>query len=315
MRGARPQLALERDVAERVNARPGELLVAAVSGGADSAALAALLAEAARDREARVLIAHVNHATRESAWQDEAVVLAIASALDVPAAVRQAAPGPPAEARLREERYRLLSAVARERGATRIFTAHHAGDQTETVLLALFRGTGPAGAAGMPERRELGGGLTLERPLLRASKASLAAYGAARRLPYAVDPTNADPGYRRNAVRLALEQVRPAFPGLDEAVARFAAILAESEGERGKLRDTLRNEIAGSADVKNVTFERLDAAARAIERGDRGRIFLAPGIEIELTGGRVFPAETSKSIAPHLSPSPEGLSDAASGRE
>jgi tRNA(Ile)-lysidine synthase len=283
VRGARPRAALETAVARSVAARRGEVLLAAVSGGPDSAALAALLARAAARAGASVILAHVNHAVRSDAWQDEAVVLALGAALGIRVTALSLAPGPRDEARLRAGRYAALAKLARVAGACRIFTAHHAADQTETVLLALFRGAGAAGLCGMPVRRELEPGLELVRPLLEVEPGALHAYCAALHLPFAIDPTNVEVEYRRNALRAALAKLRDDFPHLDAAVARCARILSEERSGtstaivRAQLRAQL---VALDGDVRDLTFERLDAAARAVESGRPGRHFLRRGLEV-----------------------------------
>jgi len=286
MRRARPGAALEALVAENVGVCAGETLLAAVSGGPDSVALAGLLADVARRGEATLVLGHVNHGLRPSSWQDEAVVLALGAALHVRVVAVSLAEGPSDEARLREERYAALVGMARDLNAARIFTAHHVRDQAETVLLALFRGTGPAGLAGMPPVRTLAEGIVLERPLLGVEPADLAAYRAARHLPYALDPSNADLGYRRNAVRAALEDLRSAFPHLDAAVARCAAIAREERASepRAAVRAELRAALEASVGTRDISFERLDAAARALERGGRGRHFLRRGVELHIDG-------------------------------
>ncbi len=284
MRRAHPERALEKTFAESVGAAPGEILLAAVSGGADSTALAALLARHAEKSGATVVLGHVNHATRPSAGRDEGVVLALAAGLGVRAVVRALEPGRASEARLRALRYAQLADIARSVGATSILTAHHAEDQTETVLLALFRGTGPAGLAGIPRLRRLGDGLKLVRPLLETTHARLLAYCRSSRLPYALDPSNDDLAYRRNALRAALGQLRATFPGLDAAVARSTAIARdEAEGaERAALRRRLREELSGATgQVREMTYERLDSLARAVQRGGSGRHFVRPGLEVK----------------------------------
>lgn len=185
---------------------------------------------------------------------------------------------------MRDARYALLTDLARQVGAKKVFTGHHAEDQTETVLLALFRGTGPEGLAGMAPMRPLADGIELVRPLLGVSRDALATYCAARHLPYALDPTNADLRYRRNAVRAALSDLRPEFPHLDEAVARCALILREEvEGSaRAGVRKRLRAALKDLDLARDVPFERLDAAARAIEQARPGSHHLGPGIDIEL---------------------------------
>lgn len=283
MRGAKPRASLESAVKRAAGVRRGEVLVAAVSGGPDSAALGALLAVAADRAGATVVFAHINHGLRRSAWQDEAVVLALGAAIGVRVVAASLEPGPADEARLRDERYAKLIEIARRAGAGRIFTAHHAEDQTETVLLALFRGAGPAGLSGMPLRRELARGIELVRPLLEVEPALLRAYCDALHLPFAIDPTNVYLAYRRNAVRSALAALRLEFPHLDAAVARCATILREERSAEpaALLRRRLRDElVALDGDARDLTFERLDAAARAALQGARGRHYLRRGVEL-----------------------------------
>ena len=280
MRGNRPFAALERHVAERVAARPGETLLAAVSGGADSVALAALL----RANRCRLVLAHVNHQVRTVSGQDEALVLSVGASLGVRVLVRSLPVGSADEARLREERYAMLAEMAEEAGARRVFTAHHAQDQSETVLLALFRGAGPEALRGIPATRPLRPGISLERPLLRVSRNDLVAYCRHQHLPLLFDGSNLDQRYRRNAVRRALEDLRESFPHLDESIARCAQIASENadQTERSRLRERLREELAGMGALRNVTFERLDAVADAIEGERPGRHFLQPGLHVRL---------------------------------
>jgi tRNA(Ile)-lysidine synthase len=299
MRGAHPERALEGHVAERVNARAGEMLLAAVSGGADSVAMAALLSAHAARTDATLILAHVNHQTRSSSEQDEAVVLSAGAALRARVVTRLLPEGSRDEARLREERYAALSAMAREVGARRVFTAHHARDQTETVLLALFRGAGPEALRGMQAQRALDGDLTLERPLLRVSREELTAYCALLHLPVVFDASNLDERYKRNALRSALAELRESFPHLDEAVARCAEI-ASDEAEQTKrarlrafVRERLREELPPGSALRDVSFNRLDAVARALEGGRAGRHFLKPGVHAELHGDACLTADAA----------------------
>jgi tRNA(Ile)-lysidine synthase len=286
MRGARPQRQLEQDVAQRLALRAGESVLAAVSGGADSVAMAALVQGCASEAGATLVLGHVNHRVRASSWQDEAVVLGVGATLGVRVLARSLGEGPAAEARLRAERYAVLVEMAREVGAARVVTAHHAQDQTETVLLALFRGTGPGGLRGIPATRALAEGIRLERPLLRMSPQHLLAYCLSQGLPWVVDASNADLEYRRNAVRAALAELREQFPHLDEAVARCAEIAAQeaADDERAALRRALREELGRAGVLRDVTYERLDAAARGLQSGRRGRHFIKRGVSLDVEG-------------------------------
>ena len=250
--------------------------------------MAGLLAAHASSAGATLVLAHVNHRTRPRSGQDEAVVFSAGAALGARVVSRLLPEGSCDEARLRTERYAALSGFARAVGARRVFTAHHAQDQTETVLLALFRGAGPQALTGMPARRMFDGDLCLERPLLRVNREDLTAYCGSLRLPFAFDASNLDARYRRNVLRSELAGLRESFPHLDEAVARCAEIASDEaeQTERARLRafvrDRLLERLPRESALRDVSFERLDAAARALENGRGGRHFLKPGVYMEI---------------------------------
>ncbi len=230
------------------------------------------------------MLGHVNHEIRKRAWQDEAVTLALGARLGVRVISRAAGARGADEASLRDARYAALQAIAGVTGADVVSTAHHARDQAETVLLALLRGTGPDGMIGMRPRRPLGEGVTLVRPLLRVDPGDLLNYCRTEQAPYARDESNADPAYRRNALRVALEALRHDFPHLDEAVARCAEIMREERDgtDRGRLRAGLRELLSESGSRRNVTLERVDAAVQLLEGGLAGRVALRPGTELRV---------------------------------
>ncbi len=257
-------------------------MLVATSGGPDSVVLAAVLDRIGRADGFEVVLGHVNHGTRPSAWQDECVVLALGARLDRP--VRIAAVSvPDDEASLRAARYDALAGLARAAGATAVATAHTAEDQTETVLLALFRGTGLDGLAGMPPRRPLVAGIDLIRPLLRIPRGDVSAELHRLALPAAVDPSNAELRYRRNALRARLADLRADFPDLDAAVARCAEIVrAERAGDdRAAARDDLRRRLRERDLLRDIPFERIEAALDA----PHARVFLKPGVAVD--GGEV----------------------------
>lgn len=289
MRGAHPEREIERAIERDGAIRRGERVSIACSGGADSVALAAALCAVAKSMQLDLRLTHVNHGTRASARQDECVVIGVAAALALPFEIATLPPGAGDEASLRAARYAALLASARRNGSTAIATAHHAQDQSETVLLALFRGAGPEGVGGMRPRRPLDPGVELARPLLRVSAADLRRYCHARSLPYAIDPTNADASIRRNAVRNALEALRPLFPGLDEAIARAARIAGDESdaGDRAGLRRRIRERLAGELELRDVDFLHVEAAVGALEAGASGSFHMKPGVRLEISRGEI----------------------------
>ena len=110
----------------------------------------------------------------------------------------------------RRLRYDFLRQEAEKLGQhIKIYTAHHADDNAETILFNLIRGTGVAGLTGMAYQQN-----GICRPLLDVTREELAAYAAARHIPHVEDTTNADPGAAaRNFLRLEvmprLRQINP----------------------------------------------------------------------------------------------------------
>jgi len=103
-----------------------------------------------------------------------------------------------------------------------LMTAQHADDQLETVLLALLRGAGPAGLAGMPAAMPLGAARLL-RPLLEYAHADLAAYAQTERLTWVDDPTNSETRFDRNFLRArVVPELRLRWPSVARTVGRSA---------------------------------------------------------------------------------------------
>jgi tRNA(Ile)-lysidine synthase len=265
VRGARPERALDAVVRGVARFAPGTCVCVACSGGPDSVALASLLDRLAREDGYGLVLVHVNHGVRASAGQDECVALSVGARLNRRMLVARPALARTDEAALREARYAELARLAHEAGASMVVTAHTAEDQTETVLLALFRGTGLDGLAGMAPRRPLAPGVELVRPLLRVTRAELATELRHSGLPYALDPSNADTRFRRNALRVHLAALRNDFPNLDRAVARCGEIVRGELGEtpRAEARRALRAQLSEHGALRDVSFAAIEAALDA----------------------------------------------------
>jgi len=208
---------------------PGAHLLVAASGGPDSTAALAALAELAPAQGWRLTAAHVAHRLRGAASADDAArVRALAARLGVAHVERAApvAPGAGLEGRARTARHRALVALARDAGADRIVLAHTADDQAETLLLRLVRGAGRGGLAGMRATRG-----RLWRPLLDATRADVRRYLAERGLVAAVDLSNADLRHARSRMRrLVVPLLAAEFnPGLVPALAALAGRLRDED--------------------------------------------------------------------------------------
>jgi tRNA(Ile)-lysidine synthase len=110
-----------------------------------------------------------------------------------------------------------------------LLTAQHLDDQSETFLLALKRGSGPAGLASMPASMSFAS-TQLLRPLLNETRASLVEWAQQHDLQWIDDESNEDDRYDRNFLRLrVLPQLNDRWPHFADAVARSAALCGEQE--------------------------------------------------------------------------------------
>ncbi|MEH1013742.1 tRNA lysidine(34) synthetase TilS [Micromonospora sp. CPCC 206060] len=209
---------------------PGPVLVAC-SGGADSLALAAATAFVAPRLGRPAGLVTVDHALQPGSAERAGAVVewARATGLDPAEQVRVEVAGRPGgpEAAARQARYEALVAVARRHRAAAVLLGHTRDDQAETVLLALARGAGPRGLAGMPTVRDLDG-VTLLRPLLDISRAETRRACSVLGLTPWEDPHNVDPSYARARVRADVLPVlvRALGPAVLDNLARTARLVA-----------------------------------------------------------------------------------------
>jgi tRNA(Ile)-lysidine synthase len=185
----------------------GARVVVGVSGGADSLALAIVTAVLARRGDLDPLIVHVHHHLRGTeADIDARHVEECCARIGLPFAQLDVHPSGREgnlSARAREARYRALSAAARDFNARYVTVAHHSGDQFETILMALCRGS-EAGVSGLRWSRPIDdgeGGIKLIRPLLDVSRADCEDICRAANIPWREDSSNRDISKARARVR------------------------------------------------------------------------------------------------------------------
>lgn len=294
-------------------------IVVAVSGGADSTALLLAIHEllGLGHLKAQLVIAHLDHGLRPQSKNDAKWVANLARQLGYEIATgrlnvkkRAVATGDNLEQAARRARYEFLARIARKRNAQVVLTAHTMGDQAETVLLRLLRGSGADGLAGIePIRRfDARSDFLLARPLVNwARRAETQKYCRQKKVDIRADSMNEDEQFARVRVRRQLIPLMESFNGkIVEALARTAALLRDDLAVLNQKAQTLliKASDGGPVNKTETNVPRLsvtvlaDAPAavrrRALRkwiskgRGDLRRVELAHiiGVERLLVGNR-----------------------------
>ena len=258
---ARLCLGVERFCRQELGLQAGARLLLALSGGADSTALAILLWLLAPRMGLSLSALSVDHALRPESPEEARHVLALCQWLGIPCrlcredvAARAGSWGCGLEDAGRRVRYALLEEERAALGADWIVLGHHAGDLSEDVLLRLTRGAGWPGLAGMAAKDD---GRRLLRPLLFTSPGELR--GLLRRLhiPWREDASNASLAFRRNRLR---HEVLPLLRRENPALERCCATLHRL----GRLDDDFWEEMLDTALTAHPWRQAEEAGAPAI---------------------------------------------------
>ena len=231
------------------NAAPRRRIGLAVSGGADSVALLALMADFQATHCFDAVVLHVDHGLRPDSAEDARFVKYLAARYGLPfhalrTRVRRRR-GESVEMAARRVRLAFFARMSTRLRLDAIATGHHADDVAETFILRLARGAGPDGLAGLKPVSHVDG-VTFIRPLLNVRDADLRRFLSAHGLTWREDSTNADVSIPRNNVRHVILPFLRAHldPHITEHLCKSAAIL------RGDLQRVQRGD-DGSQDTQD----------------------------------------------------------------
>lgn len=214
--------------------RTGQHVLVAVSGGADSVALLAVLKELARPLKLRLTVAHLNHKIRGKAADEDARFVRqlarqirlpfISGAAAVPSIARRS--GVSLEMAGRRARYKFFEKAALARGCDVVATAHNADDNAENILLMLLRGCGLQGLAGIASCAKIGK-VKVVRPLLETSRGAIEKFLREQKIAWREDLSNRDFAFMRNRVRHELLPLleKKYNRGIREALTRLGDVL------------------------------------------------------------------------------------------
>jgi len=303
---------------------PDRRIAVAVSGGADSPALALLAAGWGRP-----LALVCDHGLRPASAAEADLTLQRLAARGIPARLLKLTipPGPALAARARSARYEALTATCADAGLPHLLLGHHAGDQAETILLRALHGSGPDGRAGMaPLHRS--GGVVLLRPLLTVAPARLRDYLRAAGIDWIEDPSNHD----RRAERVRLRQMIDdpgGEGGRTAALVAAGAFWARRRATTGAttrrwLADHVVLHAAGHAELPDAPLPpaALAALIGVVSGGDWppasaavARLAAAPrpatlgGARLLRAGGRLLLAREAAAMAPPVAAAPGAVWD------
>ena len=249
------------------NLTAGDSAIVAVSGGADSLALAYALNKEAPDLAITLIAVTIDHqlqtgsADQAKKVQEQLKAMGYQEVIIEKVSVVEKSG---LEADARTARYAALDAIAHAYGASQIFLGHTRDDQAETVLLGLARGSGTRSLSGMATVNG-----KYARPFLQLTRAqTVAACEEAEITPWN-DPHNANEKFSRVRVR---NKVMPVMeeeigPGIAVALARSAAILRDDADALDEMAQAV---------ISRVDLSDLDCAALAeLPRAIRSRVLRA----------------------------------------
>lgn len=257
----------------------------AVSGGADSMALAVLADRWARRRRGTIVALTVDHGLRAGSRAEAKEAHRRLARLGIQCVLlvwRGDKPESGIQAEARDARYRLMAQWCRRHGVLHLLVAHHREDQAETLLHRLARSSGVDGLSAMAAIRDLPDVRVL-RPCLSVPRDRLRSVLLSRRIGWAEDPSNEDPGYARVRLRALLPVL--ASEGID------AAALAGTADRMARVRAALEAEVArflgAHAAIYPEGYARFGRSAfLALQPEIAQRVLIALLITI---GGNIYP--------------------------
>lgn len=295
---------IQQTIIQKAVLQQDDLVLVAVSGGADSVALLLILYELGY----RIEILHCNfHLRDEESDSDQVFVASLCKRLglrlhichfDTAGHARQH--GISIEMAAREQRYHWFHDMAARRKAQAIAVAHHRDDQAETLLLNIIRGTGLRGLSGMQYVNGL-----VRRPLLDVSRKDILAYLKDRNQDYVTDSTNLEREAVRNRIRLdilpALAQLNP---NISETLSRLAGNIQDALPiyEKGltagneEKNCSIHHDEVGASPFRTLPFSVCDASLTHLYEATQGCGFSRSQLQdiLEAATGRMIESATHR---------------------
>lgn len=292
-------LAALRGVAHRSGlVEPGSEAVVLVSGGPDSACLAAALTGVLGPQNVHAL--HINYGLRDTAARDERVCRDLCARLRLDLHIERAQPEElnrgNVQAAARDLRYRAAERLRARTGASFVATGHTRSDVAETVVYRLAASPGSRALLGLSPRSG-----RIVRPLLALSREDTRALAEAAALPFADDPTNRDPAFARNRIRA---RVMPELEAVSSAAERN---IAETQAELAEEATLLERMVLDALELAGAPAGATEVPVDAVVSWDPPLRRLALRALAERAAGRLIPVNRARAAEiARLAADPEG---------
>ncbi len=237
---------------------PSTPILVALSGGPDSAALIAILAEYRNAHGTPIYAAHVDHLIRANEHErdrDHCIALCqklgvnlFVKTVDIPKLAKES--GESIELCARRIRYDFFAELMSQHSIPLLATAHNADDNLETQLMSLIRGSGLRGICGIPQCRKVEGGILI-RPILSMQKAEILNFCRENQIDYVIDSTNSLPDGTRNRLRL---EVVPILKDINPSAVKNSTRLSSAAREDEALLQSLADKLVVDSSITLSDF-------------------------------------------------------------
>lgn len=211
----------------------GDHVLIGLSGGPDSVCLLTIINKLKHELGVHLSAAYIDHGLRpdETPYEidfcrdlcNSLGMPFITRSIDVKSYVKEKKLNKQEAAR--ELRYRVLNEIAAETAANKIALGHNAGDQAETILMRLFRGTGPSGLSGIPPVRR-----HIIRPLIEVERIEIEKFLEDEGMGFVIDSSNLKHEYLRNKIRhLIIPAIKNINRDIIKTLSRTADIFRDEE--------------------------------------------------------------------------------------
>ena len=206
-----------QDLLERLNIKYGDCIIVGVSGGPDSMALLHILIRLKKALDLQIIVAHVNHNTgRKGQFEEQKFVEEYAkkNSLVFETMTIKEYGDDNFHNEARSIRYNYFNSLVKKYHAKYVFTAHHADDLIETILMRIVRGSTLKGYSGFSKTVKMSNYYII-RPLIQVTKDEIYNYLNKNKIKYMQDSSNTKDVYTRNRFR---KYIVPEFKKEDKMV-------------------------------------------------------------------------------------------------